>query len=173
MTTLYAYDFDKTMIPYDSFRRYLWHLLKLRPMRVTVLLVLRKMRLLSSTGLKKRVTRMVSRSEILTQDAKRFANWIVYDVQMPQFTPHEGTLLIISASPKIYMQYIAEALGCELLCSDFMGEDYVEMYGERKADALYKQYPQSEYDWAYACSDSESDMCWMKEFNRYEIYNKQ
>lgn len=172
MKILYAYDFDGTMIPYDSFRRYLWHLMKLKPVRIGWLLMLRKMRLLSAERLKERVTRMVTHSETLKQDAKRFAKRIVYDVQMPVIAPKESIVLIISASPDVYMRYVAEALACELLSSSMQDGTYVEMYGETKKTWIKQLYPKAEYVWTYAASDSASDECWMKEFKQYEIIDK-
>ena len=167
MIQLCAYDFDKTLVPYDSYNRYLKHLFVLRPITIGVLLLLRKMRIMSSKSLKKKVTDIVSRSERLTRDARHFASKIIYDIQVP---PRKGyMMLIISASPKIYMQYIAEQLQCKLICSDYIDNQYVEMYGEVKAKYLCQYYPMSEYEYVYAMSDSESDMCWMKRFKQFEI----
>lgn len=173
MTPLYVYDFDKTLIPYDSFRRYLLHLLRLRPIHIGSLLLLRKMRILSAAGLKERVTRMVDHSASLTRETKHFAQRLIYDVQMPERTTKDGVVLIISASLKVYMRYVAEILQCELLCSDYVDGRYVEMYGETKAFALHQLYPQTEYTYVYALSDSNSDLCWMSEFKQYDIIDKQ
>lgn len=173
MTPLYAYDFDKTLIPYDSFRCYLMHLLRLRPVRVGGLLLLRKLRLISGASLKARITRMVNRSEALQRDARHFANRVIYDVQLPVATLKDAKVLLISASPSIYMQHIASSLACSLLCSDFVkGNKYVEMYGEKKLEALKQQYPKTEYEYVFAASDSESDLCWMKEFKEYKIVKR-
>lgn len=173
MTPLYAYDFDKTLVPYDSFRRYLMHLLRLRPVRVGTLLLLRKMRLISAASLKARITRMVDHSEALQRDAKHFANRVIYDVQLPAAAPKDAKVLLISASPSIYMQHIASSIACSLLCSDFVvGNKYVEMYGETKLEALEQEYPKTEYEYLFAASDSESDLCWMKEFKEYKIVKR-
>lgn len=168
MKQLYAYDFDKTLVPYDSYNRYLKHLLLLRPMTIGGLLVLRKMRIISSLKLKQYVTKIVSRSKKLTDDARRFADKVMIDVQIPKIE-QRSVMLIISASPKVYMHYIAEQLDCELICSDYIDNQYVEMYGETKAKYLLQYFPQSEYAYQYAMSDSESDICWMKEFEQFEI----
>lgn len=173
MKELVAYDFDKTLIPYDSFRRYLLHLLRLSPVRIGALLLLRKVRILSAAQLKERVTRMVDHSAALTRETKHFAQRLIYDLQMPEHTTKCGVALIISASPMVYMRYVAKIIGCELLCSNYMDGRYVEMYGTTKAEALHVHYPQTEYAWAYALSDSESDLCWLKEFKQYEIIDKQ
>lgn len=173
MTPLYAYDFDKTLVPYDSFRRYLMHMLRLRPVRVGGLLLLRKLRLISGASLKASIARMVNYSEALQRDAKHFANRVIYDVQLPVAAPKEAKVLLISASPAIYMQHIASSLACSLLCSDFVeGYKYMELYGEIKAEALHQHFPSSEYEYAFAASDSESDLCWMKEFKEYKIVKR-
>lgn len=173
MKELVAYDFDKTLIPYDSFRRYLLHLLRLRPIRIGGLLLLRKLRILSAAGLKERVTRMVDQSAALTRETKHFAQRLIYDVQMPNRASKGGVVLLISASPMVYIRHVAEIMGCELLCSDYVDGRYVEMYGCTKAEALHAHYPQTEYEWVYAASDSKSDLCWMKEFKQYDIIDKQ
>lgn len=173
MKELVAYDFDKTLIPYDSFRRYLMHLLRLRPVRIGALLLLRKVRILSAAQLKERVTHMVEHSAALTRETKHFAQRLIYDLQMPERTTKGGVVLIISASPKIYMHYVAEIIGCDLMCSDYMSGWYVEMYGTTKAEALHAHYSQTEYAWTYALSDSESDLCWMKEFENFEFVKNQ
>lgn len=169
MAQLFAYDFDKTLVPYDSFRRYLVHLLWLRPFSVGLLLLLRKMHFITSSNLKWCVTQIVEKSDFLKKDAKHFAERIVYDIHWPQDVQKDGVILIISASPKVYMQYIAELVQCELLCSDYIDNGYVEMYGDSKRKYLHQHYPQLDYEYEYAISDSDSDMPWMKEFKRYEI----
>ena len=169
MKELVAYDFDKTLVPYDSFRRYLLYLLRLRPVRIGGLLLLRKLRILSSAAMKERLTRMVDRSAELTRETKHFAQRLIYDVKVPEHTARGIVVLIISASPKVYMRYVTEIIGYELLCSDYMDGRYVEMYGATKAEVLHVHYPQTEYAYVYALSDSNSDLYWLKEFKQYEI----
>lgn len=171
MKQLYAYDFDKTLIPYDSFRRYLWHLMRYRPFNVSYLLLLRKLRIISNVKLKERVTRLVSSSPTLQQDAKLFAESIKKDICW-QNKHDEATILIITASPMVYMKYITSDLPYEILCSDYIDGQYIEMYGHTKAIYLHRYYPTSQYIYTYAISDSESDICWMQEFIQYKMINK-
>ncbi|MBO7456420.1 MAG: HAD-IB family phosphatase [Paludibacteraceae bacterium] len=166
---LYAYDFDNTLVSYDSFRRYLWHLMTIMPCAMMRLLIRRRLRLISGAELKAQVTKMVSKSELLAKDAKCFANRIAKDVEIPQITPQDATILLISASPDIYMQHIAKVLNCDVLCSKFIGTDYMEMYGDEKTKNLHQYYPETSYEYTYAASDSESDLCWMREFSKYEL----
>lgn len=168
MKQLIAFDFDKTLIPYDSFRRYLWHLMYINPLIVSCLLLLRKLRIINSRDLKKRITDMVASSTRLTQDAKVFAHELLNDIPTIQHDDN-STILIITASPMIYMKYIAEELKCQLICSDYINDNYVEMYGETKSEYLHLCFPLSSYQYKYATSDSKSDICWMKDFINYEL----
>lgn len=171
MKNLYAYDFDKTLLPYDSFRRYLWHLMQYRPFYICYLLVLRKCRIISSKDLKEKVTILVESSKYLIEDAKLFANAIKKDLYVPK-VKENSTILLITASPNVYMKYVVEDLDCDILCSDYFNNEYIEMYEYTKAEYMCRYYPTSEYKYIYAMSDSVSDMCWMKEFNEYEIIKK-
>lgn len=171
MKNLYAYDFDKTLVPYDSFRRYLWHLMHNRPFYICYLLVLRKCRIISSKELKEKVTILVESSKCLTEDAKLFANTIKQDICIPK-VQENSAILLITASPKVYMKYVVEYWDCHMLCSDYIDNEYIEMYGRTKAVFLHRYYPTSKYQYTYALSDSTSDICWMKEFNEYEIIKK-
>lgn len=169
MTPLYAIDFDKTLVPYDSFRRYLLHLWRLRPLTMSIWIVLRATRIISGNSLKEKVTRMVERSAALTKDAHRFASRLVYDVSWPRAPRKEEQVLILSASPMVYMRYVAEILQTKLLCSDYNNNEYTNLYGIAKQEALHTCYPREEYRYAYAVSDSQSDLCWMQEFDEYLI----
>lgn len=169
MIELYAYDFDKTLIPYDSFRRYLWYLCKYKPITVLSLILLRKLRLLTSCSLKQRITRLVDSSYYLTLKTKLFSEELKKDIEWPE---NKGVTLIITASPLVYMKYIVDDSMYQLLCSDTINNNYVEMYSNTKSTFLRKHYPQTKYQYTYAMSDSKSDMCWMKEFEHFEIIQK-
>lgn len=168
MKKLYAYDFDETLIPYDSFRRYLWHLMRIKPIYVGSLLLLRKMRCMSSRELKKSITNMVLSSPMLQTDAKQFAKNMLADIERPTKFPN-SKILIITASPMVYMQYLVQELQCTIVGSDYTKDNYVEMYGVAKANYLNEYFPKTEYIYKYATSDSKSDLCWMKNFEKYEL----
>ena len=173
MRSIYAYDFDKTIVPYDSFRQYLLLLLREKPICIGCLLVLRRCRLISSVEMKEYITKIVDHSESLINKTKCFAQRVTRDITWTQVAPADAIKLIISASPKVYMRYIADILQCELICSDTINETYIEMYGDVKASYLHQLYPPTEYVYTYAASDSNADLCWMKDFNQYEKVNKQ
>ena len=166
MIKLYAYDFDKTLIPYDSFRRYLWYLCKYKPITVLSLILLRKLRLITSCSLKHRITRIVESSSYLTLKTKLFSEELKKDIEWPE---NKSVTLIITASPLVYMKYIVDDSVFKLLCSDSINNNYVEMYGDTKTKYLLSQFPQTEYQYIYACSDSTSDICWMKYFHDYKL----
>ena len=166
MKDLYVYDFDKTLISYDTFRRFLWHLCNYRPIAVISLILLRKMRILSSCSLKEKITKMVERSTFLKRKTEAYAKMIEQDIEWPR---NNGTIVVVTASPMVYMKYIVDNKSYQMLCSDYIGEDYIEMYGKMKAKYLFRMYPSSDYRYIYASSDSKSDLCWMKEFQEYNL----
>ena len=115
---------------------------------------------------------MVESSDVLICDAKLFAEKIKQDIQLPREELCDATHLIITASPMVYMKYVVGNSKYQLLCSDTINDKYVEMYGHTKAEYLQKYYPTTKYQYVYAISDSETDMCWMKKFDHYEIIQK-
>lgn len=173
MKQLYVYDFDKTIVPYDSYNRYLRHLFLLRPITMGILLVLRKMRILSSRVLKQDVTAIVEHSRLLQKDARHFASRLMYDITLLHHNEKDIQIVLLSASPKVYLKYVAEMLQCQLICSDTIDGTYVEMYGEIKKQYLHQRFPRDKYQYTYALSDSQSDMCWMQEFAHYEILGEE
>lgn len=170
MTELYAYDFDGTLIQYDSLNRFLRLLVRKLPIQIGWILLLRVLRIMSAIEMKKRVNRLVMRDESLLVFAQDFARRVVNEVKWGRKCPSSALCVIISASPICYMQYVGALLGVELVAS---GENvcgsFVNMYGEEKLLYLEAKYPTSEYIWRYAASDSTSDLCWMEKFDEYEI----
>lgn len=167
MIQLNAYDLDKTLIPYDSFNRFLKELLCINPFFVGWILFLRLLRVYSATAMKQRINDLVESDEKHMQFAQKFAKQVALDVRWPRIL--QGTTLILSASPICYIQYLADELHCEVAASKRIGGHFINMYAEEKLKYLQSYYPVTKYEWYYAASDCESDLCWMTKFKEFEI----
>ena len=177
MIRLYVLDFDDTLIPYDSWGLYLRELLKVCPVRMGFLLLLRELGLLSRTELKRRVTVSVVNRKRLEAFSLRFVQKVAKDIQLPPclFEEDNKAILILSASPMCYMRYLGDfmACHCDVVGSDFVDGEYIEMHGEKKHLFLKLNYPRDKYQYVFAMSDSDSDLVWMKEFEHYELIKTQ
>lgn len=167
MKDLRVFDFDKTLIPYDSFNRYLKVLWRKVPIRVGVLLVLRVCRLISTDILKQRVTKIVDEDETLRQFSKDFCEVIARDIIWPEEKRDDA--IIISASPACYMRYLTRIIHVPVYSSDYYEGKYLNLYGEIKQKLIDSNFPKDQYDYLFAISDSESDLIWMKKFKNYRL----
>lgn len=170
MKQLYAYDFDKTLIPYDSFNRFLKELLHMNIIRVGWILLKRVLRVSSATIMKQQINDLVLSNEKYLLFAKAFAERVANDVRWVR--PQQGITLILSASPMCYMQFLEKILDCKVVASNWRDGQFVNMYGEEKLQYLQTDYPHTQYEWYYAASDSESDLCWMTKFKNFEIITR-
>ncbi len=177
MTRLYVLDFDDTLIPYDSWGLYLRELLKVYPVRMGFVLLLRKLRLLSRAELKRRVTVFVVNRKRLEVFSRQFVQKLAQDIQLPSclFEEENKVVLVLSASPMCYMKYLGGFMTChcEVVGSDFVDGEYIEMHGEKKLMFLKLNYPRDKYQYVFAMSDSDSDLVWMREFEQYELIKPQ
>ena len=174
MKRLYVLDFDKTMIPYDSWGLFLRKLLLRFPVTVGMWLFMRKLNYINRRELKQRIALLVEKKKRLEEFSYAFMKEVCDDIYWP-LEIHDGgddkTVIILSASPMCYLHYLNDFIGSDInvVGSGIYNGVYVEMYGENKMQYLLANYSRSEYSYEYAISDSESDLIWMKNFKRYEI----
>lgn len=173
MKKLYALDFDKTLISYDSFRRFLKLLLAKYPVRIGVFLIARKLRLMDAAAFKERITQIVENNEEMKHFAQSFAQLLEREATLPQQVNEdpEGEVLIISASPACYMQYLRQIGGRPVIiaASDYVNGEYCNLYGRTKQAYIAERFSTSEYIYSFAMSDSESDLCWLQMFEHYDM----
>ncbi|MBN9343102.1 MAG: hypothetical protein BGO76_01875 [Caedibacter sp. 38-128] len=72
--------------------------------------------------------------------------------------------IIISASPHQYVEVFANNLSMRGYGSKIIGQNIFHCYGEQKINFLIKNYPQENYDYNLALSDSSSDILLLKLF---------
>jgi len=174
MTRLYVLDFDKTLIPYDSWNLFLHAIFRKKTIRVGFFLVLRKIGLINRLELKRIVSCYVSKHKQMEVFSEAFAQTLSNDIEFPPYlfeNKYEKKVVIMSASPMCYLRYLDKYMDCqcEVVGSDFYNGRYIELYGEQKLNYIKTHYPLNQYKYAYALSDSYSDMIWMKEFEKYEL----
>lgn len=184
MINLYVFDFDKTLIPYDSFKRYLLYLIFRGRIDVGFIVFLRFCRIINSNTFKKWITDSVDKGGHLQKLSYSFSNQLADDICWPsnflklfKNEVNKAYVLVLSASPECYLKLIEKSnkfrmfSSVKIVGSNYVNGKYVEMYGEEKLKYLENYYSLKDYRYKYAISDSESDVCWMKLFNNYEIIN--
>jgi phosphoserine phosphatase len=175
-TPLVVVDFDKTIIPFDSFRRYLFIWLRYHPFKLIYYITLRKLRLVSNFWFKKRVLKLI---QIDSRQRTIDLNYVKYliprrDVNLlhecRKIAGSNGRILILSASPHSYISLVGDSLNMMAQGSYFDSSDkFIHLYGPGKVEHLQNNYPKSEYDYCYAVSDSLSDFEFLKLFKDSKI----
>lgn len=184
MGKLCVFDFDNTLIPYDSFKQFLIFLVKQGRIDIGWLIVLRVCRIISSTSFKQKIHSRVEKSSKLQGLSHRFAKILCDDIVWPrQFINllrsekvDDLSVNILSASPDCYLKWLTLSIEIDniqipvsIFGSSYFNGRFVEMYGNEKLKFINQHYTPEVYQYYYAISDSQSDLCWMKLFNHYEI----
>lgn len=173
MTKINVIDFDKTLIPLDSFRLYV--LTGIKRFRFTFILftLLRLLRIIN-TNLYKKLISIAAIKGMDNKDLSDFCENLITKIDktilndINSKTDINTINIICSASPDFYISLVADKLGWHGYGSYFNDNGcFVNLYGANKKDLILKVYPKSEYAYNYAISDSETDMPLLKEFNDY------
>lgn len=175
MKDLIVLDFDKTLIPYDSFRSYIFLWLKKYPFYIGMLLVFKKIRLLSSMELKKSLLKKISKNSDYHEINTLFSLKLVSDIrhEILQEIKDKQTpgayVLLLSASPDSYIKLVGEHLGFSAAGSHFVNEDFQHLHGAGKIYFLKKHYPVTEFNYLYSISDSVSDIKLLEMFQNSRL----
>ncbi|MBE6312317.1 MAG: hypothetical protein E7076_04110 [Bacteroidales bacterium] len=132
--------------------------------------------------MKELVEKKVGKSERMQRQTSIFVNKIKQDIVWPQSLQgkiadfsSKDIVIVLSASPECYMNKLFLEINSNVVTpvltvgSRFVNERYIEMYGKEKLKYITSTFPTSEYNYMYAVSDSESDLCWMELFLQHEI----
>lgn len=175
MISLYVFDFDKTLVPFDSFRRYLIYWMKYVPFTILKNLLLRKLRVLSSKKLKQEVLQSISRNPKFHEINRKFIDQLVPYLNQNMIdhicSKDKGPkiVLILSASPDVYVSDTARAIGLTGRGSYFINNQFVHLHGTGKVEFIKQYYPINSYRYVYSVSDSKSDLELLKLFETYEL----
>src|SRR4051812_38019378 len=134
--SLIVADFDKTLIPFDSFRKFILLWLNRYPVRIACYIVLRKLRLIGAGYFKGKIVKLVSDHPQFVQICDSFVNSICKEIDVSRVNKIRdrtsiGThVLLLSASPQIYMGAIGKVLGFEVKGSYFESHDnFIHLHG--------------------------------------------
>ncbi len=169
---LAVFDLDRTLIRIDSFR-----LLVRRHLDVQLaLLALRRgLGLLSGDAF---ALRVMLRLAPHLDDAPAMARYAaeMLDHLDPAVLAlarekQEGGhhVLVLSASPEAYVAPLAARLGFPGIGTRLRDGAITRCHGAGKGDVLRATFPRDCWDWAFAISDSPSDLPWMREFREHVL----
>ena len=175
-------DLDRTLLPYDSFRKYIFLFLKNNDVLIYIVffLFLRKLRMINSSVFKKKIIKKVRKTKDYDLKIKKFTQQLYDDINsqiMSLITEHsdERTKIVLcTASIDDYVKYLSNLLGWEYVCSelDLRGDNFVHMYGEKKFSTINTLYPAKKYFYNFAISDSKSDKVLLEKFKSNILVKK-
>jgi len=175
MISLFVFDFDKTLIPFDSFRRYVFHWLKYKPLAIIKFLVFRKLRIYDGAKFKRKIIRSIFKHPKFESINQKFVESLIPHVNFKiisnQIENESKTkiILILSASPDIYISEVANAIELVGKGSHFVNNQFFHLYGTGKIEYLKRYYPKERYRYVYSISDSKSDLDLLKLFESYTL----
>ena len=107
---------------------------------------------------------------------EKFVQTLVKDIsyelieKINQKKSKDTIVLILSASPDIYIKKIGKHLGWEAVGSHFSDTgSFVHLWGNNKIDYLNIYYPLNDFEYSYSISDSIKDLALLKIFKEYEL----
>lgn len=165
-------DLDKTLIPYDSFRKFV--LVHIKKMHFSIVLITfgRITRLISQESFKMKIIKWAEKNctdEFLNEFAIGLFNDLDNRVleKVIGETDHETTNVLVSASPDIYVQILIDKLDWKGSGS-FINKhgDICHLYGDRKILWVQENFPKDQYVYNMSISDSSSDDELLKLFKK-------
>lgn len=174
-------DLDGTLIPYDSFRKYVYHFLFNRSavIPIAILILLRVTRSIGLCTFKKHVMGISRKVPFYSQNLVEFSDHVLRELdqnillQIKRHTDDKTINVLCSASPEDYVSLIASKLNWQFIASklDQQSSEFLHMHGANKLSAIQKKYPAGVYVYNFAISDSESDAGLIDKF-QYKILKK-
>ncbi len=176
---LIVVDFDKTLVPFDSFRKFIFLWIKKYPFSLFSILILRKLKILSVGNFKKLIIKRVVRNRKFALINDTFSNSLFEAVntdvkkKIINELQQNTTVLLLSASPDVYVEKVGNKLGYKAKGSFFdLDQRFVHLFGSLKIEYLKKHYPRERFNYLYAISDSNSDIELLNMFIKSDLLNK-
>jgi len=171
-------DLDNTLVNFDTFRELVLREIKKGKFTVISLTFLRIARLISASNFKKSVQIYLLKNypkSFFTDYAAEIYRQINPEVMelVNQNTDKATINILLSASPNDYVQPLFEKLKWQGSGSFFDEKnDFHHLYGNEKVSWLEKFYPEIEYQYNFAISDSKTDREMLELFKEKLYWNQ-
>lgn len=157
-------DLDKTLVDFDTFKILIIREIKKRNLAIFNLTILRILRLISASNFKKEIQKSIRKKHDLAFFTN-YANEILQSanpevIKLIDYYYKQGDInILLSASPDCYVSEVAKQMNWMGKGSYFLknGEFY-HMARENKINWIKKNFPEEEYEYNLAVSDSKSDI---------------
>jgi phosphoserine phosphatase len=177
MKKINAVDLDKTLIPFDSFRHFVFGHLKKKNFitPVTLYALSRKMRLMGSADFKHMSLILFRKDPQYEKKKSDLVGKVISDIKpdimecIQQETDPKTANVLVSASPADYVELVAKELGWPWLASDIVNGEFIHCHGLKKKELILHHYPKEKYEYNFAISDSPSDLPLLEMFNKYTL----
>lgn len=174
MIKINVIDFDKTLIPFDSFRIYVKLGIKKLNIRTIFFSLLRMFRIINNETFKKKIMglNIINKKEI--ESFKSFLLMSIDNIVLEKIKEHTTNTtinILCSASPDFYVSAIAKELNMIGYGSFFNAKkEFFHMYGKKKVEYILKNYPKRQYHYNYSISDSNTDILLLSLFEESELF---
>ncbi len=172
-------DLDNTLIPFDSFRKLVFHQVFKCDVKIIIILFLRFCGIISHSNFKKNIINVLEARATTSKLYDDFAEIAFKNIKKDVISliqsnseEDETINILCSASPTGYVQNIACKLGWVGFGSGYYNNTFINMYGENKEIFIRRKYQIDKYIYNFAISDSKSDLCLLKLFDNYCLVEK-
>ena len=167
-------DLDNTLLPYDSFKKYilLFIFKKNTFLKIIIILFIRSVRLINSSKFKRLIFSITAEEKSYDENINLFADKLILDfredilLKIDSYSNELTLNVLVTASYQSYAKKLANSLYWECIAShvDQDRNNFVHVYGNKKIELVKKHYPSKNYIYNYAISDSKSDYALLKMF---------
>jgi len=179
MKLLNVIDLDKTLLPYDSFRKYIFLFLKNKhfTLQILFLIIVRRMRFIDSTVFKKKIVEIARRDKYYNDKMEKFSDALYVEIddsvaEIIRINTNKDTINVLcTASPEDYVKRIAEKKKWMYLCSSFNDGIFLHMFGKQKVISIKSHFPCNKYEYNFAISDNKNDLELLRLFKVYKLLN--
>tara|TARA_A100001015_G_scaffold320856_1_gene448832 strand:- start:1303 stop:1872 length:570 start_codon:yes stop_codon:yes gene_type:complete len=167
-------DLDNTLIPYDSFKKYLimFLLSKNYTIKILYLIILKFFRMINKNEFKERVYSITVSGKDYSSRMKDFSKMLNSSINpvilsdVKKHTDKNTINILVTASYEAYAKYVAGFLSWDCIASNIVKGRFIHSYGIEKFRLISERYPKEKYQYNYCISDSTSDLEMMSKFKK-------